>query len=96
MLKGGIYLKKNLTSISIIFLGICILLGSFFISQSLKSKSVNKTSNEQFRYELISPNDSNIIIFDKKNGEYWRKYIEPNEGPTDWEKQTSPISTSSK
>ncbi|WP_341320984.1 hypothetical protein NSQ62_15220 [Solibacillus sp. FSL H8-0523] len=89
-------MKKHLTSISIIFLGICILLGSFFISQSLKSKSVNKTSNEQFRYELISPNDSNIIIFDKKNGEYWRKYIEPNEGPTDWEKQTSPISTSSK
>lgn len=88
-------MQRNLTSISIIFLGICILLGSFFISQSLKSKSVNKTDNEQFRYELISPNDSNIIIFDKKNGEYWRKYIEPNEGPTDWEKQMSPISTSS-
>lgn len=83
-------------SVSIIFLGICILLGSFFISQSLKSKSFNKISDEQFRYELISPNDSNIIIFDKKSGEYWRKHIEPNERPTDWEKQTPPISTTSK
>lgn len=89
-------MNKHLMSVSIIFLGICILLGSFFISQSLKSESINKTLDEQFRYELISPNDSNIIIFDKKNGEYWRKYIEPNEGPTDWEKQTLPISTSSK
>lgn len=70
--------------------------GLFFISQSLKSEPVNKTLDEKFRYELISPNDSNIIIFDKRSGEYWRKYIEPNEGSTEWEKQTSPISTSSK
>jgi hypothetical protein len=83
-------------SFSIIFLGICILLGSWFISQSLKSEPVIKTQEEQVRYELISPNDSNIIIFDKQSGEYWRKFIEPNEGPTDWEKQLSPISTSSK
>ena len=89
-------MNKHLMSFSIIFLGICILLGSWFISQSLKSEQVNKTQEEQFRYELISPNDSNIIIFDKQSGEYWRKFIEPNEGPTDWEKQTSPISTSSK
>ena len=83
-------------SFSIIFLGICFLLGSWFISQSLKSEQVNKTKDELFRYELISPNDSNIIIFDKQSGEYWRKYIEPNEGPTDWENQTSPISNSLK
>ena len=87
-------MNKHLMSFSIIFLGICILLGSWFISQSLKSEQVNKTQEEQFRYELISPNDSNIIIFDKQSGEYWRKFIEPNEGPTDWEKQTSPINTS--
>lgn len=44
-----------------------------FISQSLKSEQdlktheeqVNKTQEEQVRYELFSPNDSNIIIFDK-------------------------------
>lgn len=88
-------MNKNLLSFSIIFLGICLLLGSWLISQSLKSEEVNTTQVEQFRYELISPNDSNIIIFDKKSGEYWRKFIEPNEGPTDWEKQKSPISTSS-
>ncbi|MEB2298736.1 hypothetical protein LAV72_03735 [Lysinibacillus xylanilyticus] len=92
-------MNKNLMSFSIIFLGFCILLGSWFISQSLTSEQVNKTKEkqikeEQFRYELISPNDSNIIIFDKQSGEYWRKYIEPNEGPTDWENQTSPISKS--
>jgi len=96
-------MNKHLMSVSIIVLGLCILLGSWFISQSLKSEQVNNKQEEQvnimqeeqFRYELISPNDSNIIIFDKQSGEYWRKYIEPNEGPTHWEKQISPISTSS-
>jgi len=87
-------MNKNFMSFSIIFLGFCILLSSWFISQSLTSEQVNKTKKEQFRYELISPNDSNIIIFDKQSGEYWRKYIETNEGPTDWENQTSPVSKS--
>ncbi|MFD4820431.1 hypothetical protein [Peribacillus butanolivorans] len=89
-------MNKHLMSFSIIFLGLCLLLGSWFISQSLKSEQVNTTQEEQFRYKLISPNDSNIIIFDKQSGEYWRKFIEPNDGPADWEKQKSPISTSSK
>lgn len=89
-------MNKHLMSFSIIFLGLCILLGSWFIAQSLKSEQVNKTDKELSRYELISPNDHNIIIFDKQSGEYWRKYIEPNGGPTDWEKQPSPISSSLK
>jgi hypothetical protein len=86
---------KNLQSFSIIFLGVCILLGSWFISQSLNStqdKQANVQQKEQFRYEFIGANEGNIIIFDKQSGEYWRKYIESNEGPTDWEKQKSPIS----
>ncbi len=87
----GEQMNKNLLSVSIIFLGFCLLLGAWFISQSFTSEQVDKTKKEEFRYELISPNDSNIIIFDKQSGEYWRKYIEPNEGPTDWEKQSSPI-----
>ena len=83
-------MSKNLQSLSIIFLGVCILLGSWFISQSLK---VIPTSDDQYRYEFISANEQNIIIFDKQSGEYWRKFIEPNEGPTNWEKESSPIST---
>ena len=37
---------------------------------------------------MISPNDSNIIIFDKETGRYWRKFIKSNEGPTDWTEET--------
>ncbi len=81
-------MNKNNMSFAII---ICILLGSWFISQSLKSEQVDGTTEVEFRYELISANDNNLIIYDKQSGEYWRKFIEPNEGPTDWEKQTSPI-----
>jgi len=91
-------MSKNLQAFSIIFLGVCILLGCWFISQALNSNLQNQdntTSEEKFRYELISLNESNIIIFDKQSGQYWRKYIEPNRGPTNWEKQISPISTSS-
>ncbi|PFO08400.1 hypothetical protein COJ85_03945 [Bacillus sp. AFS076308] len=89
-------MNKNLISFSIIFLGLCIVLSSWFISQSLKSFQNNEDKvkrDDPFRYELISPNESNIIIFDKQSGDYWRKYIEPNEGPTDWEKQQSPVSS---
>ena len=87
-------MNKHIKSFAIIFLGICILLGSWFISQSLKIEQVERTTEVELRYELISANDTNLKIFDKQSGEYWRKYIDPNEGPIDWEKQTSPISTS--
>ena len=87
-------MNKHLVSFSIIFLGICILLSSWFISQSLETEQVDETSEAEFRYELISANDNNLILFDKETGEHWRKFIESNEGPTDWEKQTSPISIS--
>ena len=63
-------MNKHIMSFSIIFLGICILLGSWFISQFLKLEQVDETTETQFRYELISANDSNLIIFDKQNGEY--------------------------
>ncbi|MFJ8512059.1 hypothetical protein [Lysinibacillus xylanilyticus] len=89
-------MNKHIMSYSIIFLGICILLGSWFISQSLHSKQEDAAKEAQFRYELISANESNLIIFDKKSGEYWQKFIDPNAGPSDWKKQTSPIFKSSK
>ena len=84
-------MNKHIMSFSIFFLGICILVGSWFISQSLKHEQVEKQTEAPLRYELLSVNDNNIIIFDKQNGEYWRKFIETDEGPTDWEKQASPI-----
>lgn len=88
---------KNSLSISIIFLGVCILLGSWFIYQSLGSGTqvspISEESEEQYRFDFISANEQNVIIFDKKTGNYWRKFIEPNEGPTKWEKQQSPVTT---
>lgn len=78
---------------AIVVLSISILYSSFQISGAIRDTSTNGTTKdeEQNRYELISPNDSNIIIFDKQSGEYWRKFIETNEGPTEWEKQISPL-----
>jgi hypothetical protein len=88
-------MNKNYLSISIVVLGLCILLGSWVISRALSSSQGpgGSTQDEQFRYDLETPNESNIIIFDKQTGEYWRKFIESNEGPTEWEKQESPIIT---
>jgi hypothetical protein len=91
-------MSKNLQVVSIIFLGVCILLGSWFISKSLESNNdsqVIPASEEQFKYEFISANEQNIIIFDRETGEYWRKFIQPNEGPTNWEKQQSPVTQKS-
>lgn len=92
-------MNKNLMPFSIIFLGLCIVLGSWFISQSLKDNRNQKvvvTPSNNFRYKLISPNQSNIILFDKQSRELWRRYIEPSEGPTNWEKQQSPVTPTTK
>ncbi|WP_025786208.1 hypothetical protein [Sporosarcina sp. D27] len=71
---------------SIVFLGVCIIIGSGLISHSLDNAKTIK-----YRYELISANERNIIIFDKKTGRYWQKLIEESDGTTEWQKQKSPI-----
>lgn len=71
---------------SIVFLGLCIIMGSWFISHSLDNA---KTGN--YRYEFVSANERNIIIFDKKTGSYWQKLIEQSDGTAEWQKQESPI-----
>lgn len=89
-------MNKNIMSFSVIFLGLCIVLSSWIISQSLKSKQekiVNQ--NDQYRYEIIS-SQNNIILFDKQSGESWRKYLPSSEGPTEWEKQQTPVSSTGK
>ncbi|RIW34290.1 hypothetical protein D3H55_09925 [Bacillus salacetis] len=87
-------MNKNRTYFSVCFLGICILLSSWLIANSLQKDSVAKAhSQDGSRYELVPVNDQNIILFDKQTGEYWRKFIEPNEGPTNWEKQPSPFAS---
>lgn len=43
------------------------------------------------RYEMIGVNENNLIIFDRKTGEYWRKFIPSSQGPTNWEKEDSPV-----
>lgn len=82
--------KLSLTG-AMIILSLAILFSAFQISNAIRDTAPNRSDGEQNRYEFISPNDSNIIIFDKQTGEIWRKFVETNEGPTDWEKQPSPI-----
>ncbi len=78
----------------IIIISITILLGFVLMGLLLKApieKISNNILNENYRYQMVSPNENNIIIFDTETGEYWRKFISPNSGPTEWEKETSPI-----
>lgn len=71
---------------SVLYICISIIIGFSILSISLflTSKDINKN-----RYEMISPNEANIIIFDSQTGDYWRKFIEPAEGPTEWTKESS-------
>ena len=64
---------------------ICI---SIIIGFSILSISILLNKDDSNRYQMISPNENNIIIFDSKTGNYWRKFIENNEGPTDWTKES--------
>lgn len=93
--KGLEKLSKNLITISIIFFGICFLIGAWKIASALEIIGYNNhtnihTTEQQHRYELIVVNENNIIFFDKESGEHWRKFIDSEEGPTNWEKQRDP------
>ena len=81
-------MNKNLKVISIVFLGICIVISSWIIAQSIKSYSNNSVEIpvDKDRYEFIKMANDYIIIFDKQTGDYWRKI-----GSNDWEKDM-PIS----
>ena len=83
-------MSKYLQFIAIIFLGVSIFSASLVVSK-MQSNNVDPSPEEPYRYELIPATESNIIIFDKKTGDYWQKYINPSEGPTEWEKPDSPI-----
>ncbi|MFB7641484.1 hypothetical protein ACFY5J_23645 [Peribacillus butanolivorans] len=75
-------MNKNLMAFSIIFLGLSIILGCWFISQSLSFKKDDVV--EQNRYEFIIMNDNENRIFDKQTGEYWQS-ISNNDN---WDKKT--------
>lgn len=72
---------------AIVVLSAVIFFSSFTISNSIREQPQGEGNS---RYEFITVNDNNIVIFDKHTGEYWRKFIESNEGPTEWEKEESP------
>lgn len=79
--------KSTLIISASIIIGFMILSVSIFLSIETLN---NKENVIQSRYEIISANDNNLIIFDKETGQYWRKFIKSNEGPTEWTKETLP------
>jgi hypothetical protein len=90
-------MKKNLLSLSIMFFGICILFGAWFISSAVQKiaysqqgDTVNVPAPDHGEWELIVVNENNILLFNNISGEYWRKFIESGEGPTNWERQPLP------
>ncbi|AYV65756.1 hypothetical protein C2I06_02095 [Niallia circulans] len=72
------------------------ILGLFILSAFGKESTTVENDNDDYRYELVPANENNIIIFDKKTGEYWSKFIPSDEGPTNWEKGDFPANNSSK
>ncbi|QPC45871.1 hypothetical protein [Mangrovibacillus cuniculi] len=90
---NGMKSKLSVTG-GLVFLGISILFSSCSITTAISELKNDQDAPNSSRFEMITPNESNIIIFDTVTGEYWRKFIEPNEGPTNWEMQESPVSGS--
>ena len=79
-----------------LIIGVAIVIGftilGLFLMVALEDDS--KGVRHEDRYELVPVNDNNMIIFDKKSGDYWNKFIPSDEGPTTWEKSDSPIKKS--
>ncbi|AHV98831.1 MULTISPECIES: hypothetical protein [Paenibacillus] len=86
---------KNKTIIAVSILTLVLISGifGFLLGISFKGESNQNDSKDQNgnRYQMINVNENNIIIFDQQTGDYWRRFIPSNEGPTEWEKEKSPI-----
>lgn len=63
----------------------------FLVSLMVSVNNAGSSQEEPYRYKLIPATESYIIILDKKTVDYWKKYINPSEGPAEWEKPYSPI-----
>lgn len=90
-------MEKKLQAFSIVILGLCIVLSSWFISQSLKTNNNAEAKLPQQiqnsnRYEFITIAGDYYVIFDKQTGDYWRNI---NSGNGEWEKNT-PITNQTK
>ncbi|MDV3426405.1 MAG: hypothetical protein LIR50_04325 [Bacillota bacterium] len=88
-------MKKNLCVFSIIFLGLCIVLSSWFISQSLKSNRNNETklltqAQNSNRYEYVQVSGNYYIIFDRQTGNCWGNL------DGEWKETMLPISSQAK
>ena len=81
---------------SSLIIGVSIIMGftilGLFLMVALEDDS--KEVNHEDRYELVPVNENNMMIFDKKSGDYWNKFIPSGEGPTNWEEGDSPIKNS--
>ncbi|MFJ7826587.1 hypothetical protein [Psychrobacillus sp. NPDC096623] len=83
-------MNKNLQAFSIIFLGVSIVISSWFISEALKTnnnesvESQNEKVQNENRYEHIMIATDYFRIFDKQTGDYWEQI-----GGGEWKKNTS-------
>lgn len=91
MPKSSRFGKERGYKMTIVFFGFLIIFAFLAISSSL-----DKISKNQHRYEFISINERNLIIFDKKTGSYWQKVVDSNDEATEWQEQDSPITTQEK
>jgi hypothetical protein len=100
---GGCKLNKNLQFLSVIFLGICLLLSAWFLSQSLETKTKTsevtaktmpsnfQVSDRSGRFEFITIANDYFIIFDSQTSQYWSKI-----GSDGWKKEESILTLTTK
>ncbi|MGG2027956.1 hypothetical protein AB1282_19845 [Gottfriedia sp. S16(2024)] len=86
-------MKNNHIIIGVAIIIGCTILGLFLMFTFSDNTKENPVKTNEYKYEMIQANDNNVIIFNKETGEYWRKFLPNNEGPTDWRKETSPITS---
>ncbi len=80
--------NKSLVAICLsIIIGFAMLSASVIYGFKTYTSTVEVTN---MRYEMVA-NGYNVFVFDKATGTYWQKFIDMNEGPTDWTKETVPI-----
>lgn len=73
-----------------LIIGASIIVGFIILGLVLKSPIGSMGNSSQNRYQIISPNENNMILLDTETGECWRKFVPSNEGPSQWTKEIGP------
>ena len=76
--------KPSLVALACLAMGLTLVLSSpARTTTPVKPGPTNSFEDMTGRYQLHT-HGNNLVVFDSISGKSWIRYVQPNQGPTDW------------